>query len=77
VVGAPFYIMERVEGRMVERSAMYASMVQTMARLHGVDWAVAGLAQLGEHGNFSPGKSHAGRGSGTARRRVKMPRWRI
>ena len=63
LVGTPFYVMERIEGRVfaeyalpgvpaVERTAMYASMADTMARLHRVDPAAAGLADFGKSGNF-------------------------
>ena len=63
VVGTPFYLMEKVEGRVfpeyalpgveaAERAAMYASMADTMAKLHCVDWAAAGLGDFGKPGNF-------------------------
>jgi aminoglycoside phosphotransferase (APT) family kinase protein len=63
VVGTPFFVMERVAGRVfgeyrlprcdpVERRAMYASMAQTMARLHRVDPAAVGLGDYGKPGNY-------------------------
>ncbi len=63
VVGTPFYVMERVPGRVfvdgalpgmvpAERRAIYLSMAQTMARLHRVDWAAAGLADYGRQGGY-------------------------
>lgn len=63
VVGTPFYLMERVEGRVfhdatllglapAERQAMYESMSRTLADLHGVDVAAAGLADYGRPGNY-------------------------
>jgi aminoglycoside phosphotransferase (APT) family kinase protein len=63
VVGTPFYVMERLDGRVFhegslpgiapsERRAMYFSMAETMARLHTVDWAAIGLADYGKQGNY-------------------------
>ncbi len=59
VVGTPFYVMERVNGRIFhettlpgvapqERRAMYADMARTLAALHGVDVAAAGLVGFGK-----------------------------
>ena len=63
VVGTPFYVMDRVEGRVfadnalpgmepAERRAIYLAMAETMARLHQVDWRAAGLADFGKPGGF-------------------------
>ena len=63
VVGTPFYLMERVEGRVFhdtalpdvtpeQRHAMYMSMAETLAALHGFDWQAAGLADYGKPGNY-------------------------
>lgn len=63
VVGTPFYLMDRVEGRVfadnalpgmepAERRAIYLAMAETMARLHQVDWRAAGLADFGKEGQF-------------------------
>ena len=63
VVGTPFYVMERVAGRVFseyalpgmapgERRAIYAAMADAMARLHRVDWAAAGLSDYGRHGGY-------------------------
>jgi aminoglycoside phosphotransferase (APT) family kinase protein len=63
VVGTPFYVMERLDGRVFhegalpgiepkDRRAMYLSMAETMARLHTVDWAAIGLADYGRQGNY-------------------------
>lgn len=63
VVGTPFFVMERVQGRVfgqyalpgcdpVERRAMYESMAETMARLHGVDPTAVGLEDFGKPGNY-------------------------
>jgi aminoglycoside phosphotransferase (APT) family kinase protein len=63
VVGTPFYLMERVPGRVlsrcdlpgmapVERRAIYLAMAETMATLHKVDWAGAGLSDFGRHGGY-------------------------
>ncbi|SDB73953.1 phosphotransferase family protein [Belnapia rosea] len=63
VVGTPFYVMDRVEGRVfdtcdlpgaavAERRAMYLSFAETLARLHDVDWRKAGLEGFGRPGNY-------------------------
>jgi aminoglycoside phosphotransferase (APT) family kinase protein len=63
VVGTPFYVMERVEGRVfdscdlpgaavAERRAMYLSFAETLAKLHDVDWQAAGLEGFGRPGNY-------------------------
>ena len=63
VVGTPFYVMERVAGRVFHdctlpgvppeaRGAMYASMAETLAALHNVDYVAAGLGDYGKPGNY-------------------------
>lgn len=63
LLGTPFYLMEKLEGRVfdgyalpgvspAERRAMYRSMAQTLARLHAVDVAAVGLADYGRPGNY-------------------------
>jgi aminoglycoside phosphotransferase (APT) family kinase protein len=63
LIGTPFYVMTRVPGRVfsdcslpdsapAERRAIYLSMADTMARLHRVDWAGAGLSDYGRHGGY-------------------------
>jgi aminoglycoside phosphotransferase (APT) family kinase protein len=63
VVGTPFYLMERLEGRVFaeyalpgvapgERQLMYASFAETLARLHNLDPAAIGLADYGKAGNY-------------------------
>ena len=63
VVGTPFYMMERLPGRVfaqyalpgmepAERRAIYLAMADTMARLHKVDWAAIGLADYGRAGGY-------------------------
>ena len=63
VVGTPFYVMDRVEGRVfgscdlpgvavAERRAMYLSFAETLAKLHDVDWQAAGLEGFGRPGNY-------------------------
>lgn len=63
VVGTPFYVMERVEGRVFgssdmegapasDRRAMVMSYAQTLARLHDVDWQAAGLDGFGRPGGY-------------------------
>ena len=63
VIGAPFYIMDLVEGRVFwdgalpevakeDRAPIYRAMVDALARLHSVDPAEAGLADYGAPGNY-------------------------
>ena len=63
VVGTPFYLMEKLDGRVYAqhalpgvapagRAAMYASMADTLAKLHRVDPASVGLADYGRPGNY-------------------------
>jgi len=63
VVGTPFYLMDKLEGRVfaphslpglapAERTAMYRSMAETLAALHRVDPAAVGLADYGKPGNY-------------------------
>lgn len=63
IIGTPFYVMERVEGRIfhdctlpgikpAERREMYRAMAQTLASLHTVDIAAAGLGDYGKSGNY-------------------------
>jgi aminoglycoside phosphotransferase (APT) family kinase protein len=65
VIGAPFYVMERAEGIVVheelpsgfaerpeDRRAMSEAFIDTLARLHTVDYAAAGLADFGRPEGF-------------------------
>lgn len=63
VVGSMFYLMEYVDGRIfwdpslpdldaVQRTAHYREVVATLAALHGVDVAAAGLSDFGKPGNY-------------------------
>lgn len=63
VLGTPFYLMERLTGRIFsdcalpgmlpsERRAIFFSMAETMARLHKVDWEAVGLSDYGRPGNY-------------------------
>lgn len=63
VVGTPFYVMERMRGRVFtdsalpgvspdERRAMYVSVAETLARLHRIDPAEIGLSDFGRPGNY-------------------------
>jgi len=58
VIGTSFYVMDFQPGRIftdpllpgvppAERAAIYDSMNETLARLHGVDWRGCGLADFG------------------------------
>lgn len=63
VLGTPFYLMERVEGRVfsdaslpnlspAERRDIYLSMADTLARLHAVRPDVIGLGDYGRPGDY-------------------------
>jgi aminoglycoside phosphotransferase (APT) family kinase protein len=63
VIGTPFYVMDRLEGRVfpdaalpgvspADREAMYLAMAETLAKLHDVDPAAVGLGDFGGTGNY-------------------------
>ena len=63
LIGTPFYVMERLRGRIFRtptvpelpveaRRPVYQAMADTLARLHRVDWAAHGLADYGKPGNY-------------------------
>jgi aminoglycoside phosphotransferase (APT) family kinase protein len=63
VIGAVFYVMEKVEGRIFwdgrlpdlspqERGAVYRAEIETLARLHTTDYAAIGLGDFGKPGNY-------------------------
>jgi len=63
VIGAMFYVMDYVEGRVLwdprlpgmspaERAATYDEMNRVIAALHRVDFAAIGLADYGKPGNY-------------------------
>jgi aminoglycoside phosphotransferase (APT) family kinase protein len=63
VVGAWFYVMEMVEGRILwngllpdaspeERRAIYQNKLKTLAKLHETDYAAIGLSDFGKAGNY-------------------------
>jgi aminoglycoside phosphotransferase (APT) family kinase protein len=81
VVGTPFYLMERLEGRVFgdatlpnvspkEREAMYFAMAETLAKLHDVDHVAIGLGDYGQPGNFF--KRQIGRWT----KQYNLARWR-
>lgn len=63
ILGTPFYVMERLEGRVfsdctlpgmkkAERRAIYLDMARTLAKLHAVQPDQAGLADFGRPGGY-------------------------
>lgn len=63
VIGTPFYVMRRLEGRVfhdaalpgvspAERTALYFAMAETLARLHDIEPAAVGLGDFGRPGNY-------------------------
>ena len=62
-IGTSFYLMDRIEGRVFgdcslpgvswqDRTEMYFSMAETLAKLHRVDWQKLGLADYGRPGSY-------------------------
>ncbi len=69
VIGTEFYLMDRVEGRILvdqtlpgftpeERRALYASQIDTLAQLHSVDPGSVGLADYGRPGSYFARQIH-------------------
>ena len=63
VIGTPFYLMERIEGRVFwdpalpdvplpERRAFHEAMIGTLAKLHSLDVAALGLSSFGKAGSY-------------------------
>ena len=64
IVGTPFYVMAHVEGRIfrdpmvpeaadaAERKAIFEAMIDTLTKIHLVDWEALGLADFGKPGNY-------------------------
>ncbi len=63
VIGTMFYIMEMVEGRILwdprlpevpreGRRAIFEAKIETLARLHKIDYAALGLEDFGKPGNY-------------------------
>jgi len=63
VLGTPFYLMERLQGRVFhefstpglpaqERTALFDAMVSTMAAIHRLDVVALGLGDYGRPGNY-------------------------
>ncbi|MBI1290244.1 phosphotransferase [bacterium] len=63
VLGTPFYLMERLEGRVFadcslpeldrsQRAGIYYGLADAMAKLHSVDPAKVGLGDFGKPGNY-------------------------
>lgn len=69
VIGTEFYLMDRVEGRILvdaslpeftadERRALYASQADTLAKLHRVDPDAIGLGDYGKPGSYFARQVH-------------------
>lgn len=63
LIGTPFYVMDRLEGRVfhdctlpgvspAERTAMVGAMAETLAALHNVDPIAVGLGDFGRHEGY-------------------------
>jgi aminoglycoside phosphotransferase (APT) family kinase protein len=63
VVGTPFYVMDRLDGRIfadaalpdtppAQREAMYLAMAETLAKIHDIDPVALGLSDYGAVGNY-------------------------
>ncbi|MGB0620521.1 MAG: phosphotransferase family protein [Myxococcota bacterium] len=69
VIGTEFYVMDRVEGRILvdqtlpdwtptERRALYESQLDVLAALHRVDFQAVGLDDYGKPGNYFARQVH-------------------
>ncbi|MCR9096175.1 MAG: phosphotransferase [bacterium] len=69
VIGTEFYVMDRVEGRILvdqtlpdwtpdERRSLYASQLDVLAALHRVDFEAVGLGDYGKRGNYFARQIH-------------------
>ena len=69
VIGSEFYVMEKVEGRILvdqtlpdwtpeARRSLYASQLEILARLHELDPVKIGLADYGKSGNYFARQIH-------------------
>jgi aminoglycoside phosphotransferase (APT) family kinase protein len=68
IIGTPFFLMEYVDGspmnaalpdrRPEDRRAIYASMIEVLARLHTSDWRKLGLGDFGKPGNYVARQVH-------------------
>lgn len=69
IVGTPFFLMERVDGRVfsdcslpgmapAERRAIYRSMAETLAKMHGHRPLEIGLADFGRSGDYFARQVH-------------------
>jgi aminoglycoside phosphotransferase (APT) family kinase protein len=69
VIGSEFYVMDRVEGRILidqtlpgwspeDRRSLYASQLEILARLHTIDHAAIGLEDYGRPGNYFARQIH-------------------
>ncbi len=63
ILGTPFYVMERLEGRVIadsslpglspaDRRAVWHDAARTLARLHAIEPAAVGLADFGRPGSY-------------------------
>jgi len=63
IIGAPFFVMDRVHGRVIadpalrgfspqDRAALYDHFIEVLARLHGLDYKALGLETFGKPGNY-------------------------
>lgn len=63
IAGTMFFVMDHLEGRVFwdpimpdlsaeDRARVYDDMVDTLARLHAIDWKGAGLGDYGREGNY-------------------------
>ncbi|HDZ58058.1 MAG TPA: phosphotransferase family protein [Pseudomonas xinjiangensis] len=84
VIGTAFYVMDYVEGRVhtqpllsavdhEQRSPIYHSMIETMARLHNVDWKAVGLESYGKPDGYVPRQIKRWSGQFEASRTDDMP----
>ncbi|MGE4481952.1 phosphotransferase family protein [Acidocella sp.] len=84
IIGTPFYVMERLDGRVFhdnalpgltpeDRAAVFDAMNATLAALHAVDPAVVGLADFGRPAGFFARQINRWTKQYEASRRVAVP----
>lgn len=69
VIGTEFYVMDRIEGRILvdqtlpgwspaDRRRLYVSQIEILARLHSLDFEALGLGDYGRPGNYFARQIH-------------------
>jgi aminoglycoside phosphotransferase (APT) family kinase protein len=84
IIGTPFLVMEHVEGRVIsdpalpslspsERAAVWRDLIETLARLHAIDWQALGLGDYGRPEGYAARQVRTWSGQYTASRTSDIP----